>query len=70
MGSSLLRGVLDMLRPELWNVLFSSYEQATGSDRRFLENLEAQLKSLVVTPLPSGRDIKFTHAFAPEIIGD
>src|SRR5208282_2173194 len=33
----------DKLRPELWKLLFNTYEQATRSDRGFLERLEARL---------------------------
>ena len=58
------------IRPELWNVLFSSYEQATNSDRKFLENLEAELKSLGVTPIPSGREVPEAAREANVIFAD
>lgn len=47
----------DKLRPDLWNLLFSTYEQATRSDRAFLERLETALKAVGVTPVPSGRQV-------------
>lgn len=49
--------IRDKLRPSLWKPLFEAYEQATRSDRTFLQKLEDGLKVLGVTPIPSGRDV-------------
>jgi hypothetical protein len=47
----------DHLRPELWAILFSNYEQATRSDRSFLTKLEDGLKAVGLGTIASGRDI-------------
>ncbi len=45
------------LRPELWNLLLSTYEQTKKADRAFLEKLEPKLRTLGIEPIPSGREI-------------
>src|SRR5580658_2711065 len=47
----------EKLRPELWDSLFSGYEQIAGSDRKFLANLEGALQSVGLTPIRSGREV-------------
>jgi hypothetical protein len=44
------------LRQDLWDLLFQSYEQARTKDVEFLENLEATLKGIGITPVSSGRN--------------
>src|SRR5258708_18640099 len=60
----------ERLRPELWDLLFSGYEQIAGSDRKFLARLEAALYAIDVTPIPSGRDIPVAGRDAKIIFAD
>ncbi len=58
------------LRPELWNLLFADYEQATRSDRAFLKKLEDALKAIGITPIPSGRVVPAAGQTASIIFAD
>lgn len=60
----------DRLRPELWNLLFAGYEQATRSDRAFLQHLEGALRSIGITPTPCGRDVPVDGQTASIIFAD
>jgi hypothetical protein len=67
---SAMWGAREKIRPELWKLLFSTYEQATRSDRGFLERLEEQLKALGVTPIQCGRQISASFRDVPLIFVD
>jgi len=58
------------LRPELGNLLFAGYEQATQSDRVFLKKLEDALKAVGITPIRSGRVIPAAGQTASIIFAD
>ncbi len=60
----------DKLRSDLWNLLFAGYEQATRSDRAFLQNLENALRTIGITPTPCGRDVPLDRQTANIIFAD
>lgn len=63
-------GAREKIRPELWRLLFSAYEQATRSDRSFLERLEERLTALGITPIRCGRQTPASVQDAPLIFAD
>jgi hypothetical protein len=48
-------GLRATIRPELWSMLFDSYERGRTSDRDFLTKLEAQLTALGIAIVRAGR---------------
>lgn len=48
-------GLKGKIRQSLWDLLFEDYVSATSTDRNFLEELEARLQAINVTPKSAGR---------------